>query len=458
MWWPIKFSSKQSICVSLLGRLFATDRAGLTGFAFEVAGLLLRYFSHVSVWPFVNWTIFKATTVRWLAGAFYLWKSLGGCWEFLGGCLTLSHIIIHNKNDKDAHSKSCDFIATDLPGTRWFINIHFVGIHLWSSVDLPPLFFKNVANHSAYFHSAAFYSISRQIGQCWKFGQNSSSVIHTSVILQNCGQPLSVPLFHCILLHFEMNWNMLKIWLEFIFSHVIPLSFFKTGVNHSAYLHSAAFCSISRQIGQCWKFGQNSSLIIHTSIILQNCSQPLSVLSFCCILLHFEANQTMLKIWSEVIFDHSYFHYSSKLGSTTQHTFIPLHFAPFWGKSDNVENLVGIHLRSCHISVILQNCGQPLSVASFCCISLHFEANRTMLKIWSEFIFGHLYLHYSSNLELTTQHTFIPLHFTPFWGKSDNVENLVGIHLWSFVPPLFFKSGANHSVYLCSAAFCSILR
>ena len=41
-------------------------------------------------------------------------------------------------------------------------------------------------------------------------------------------------------------------------------------------------------------------------------------------------------------------------------------------------------------------------------------------KIWSEFMFDHSYLCYSSKLWPTTQHTFILLHFAPFQGKSDN--------------------------------------
>ena len=92
-----------------------------------------------------------------------------------------------------------------------------------------------------------------------KIGQNSSSLIHTSIILQNCGQSLSILSFCCISLHFEANWTMLKI-------------------------------------------EQNSSSVICTSIILQKCGQSLSVPLFHCILLHFEANQTILKIWSEFIF------------------------------------------------------------------------------------------------------------------------------------------------------------
>ena len=62
-------------------------------------------------------------------------------------------------------------------------------------------------------------------------------------------------------------------------------------------------------------------------------------------------------------------------------------------------------------SVILQNCGQSFSVHSLRCISLQFEANQTILKIWSDFIFGHSYLRYSSKLWSITQRTFIPLHF-----------------------------------------------
>ena len=138
--------------------------------------------------------------------------------------------------------------------------------------------------------------------------------------------------------------------------------FFKTVPNHSPYFHSAAFHSISGQIRQCWKFGRNLSLATHTSIILQNCDQPLTVLSFHCISLHFRANQTMLKIWSEFIFGHSYLHYSSKLWSTTL----------------------------------------SLSILSFSCILLHFKVNQTMLKIWSEFIFWHSYFCCSAKLWPTT--------------------------------------------------------
>ena len=125
---------------------------------------------------------------------------------------------------------------------------------------------------------------------------------------------------------------------------LIPPLSFKTGTNHSPYFHSTAFWSISGQIRQCWKFGQNSPLATLTYIILQNCGQPLSILLFLCILICFKVNQKMLKIWLEFIFSHSSLCYSSKLWPTTQHTFILLHFTPFQGESDNVEYLVRIHL------------------------------------------------------------------------------------------------------------------
>ena len=169
---------------------------------------------------------------------------------------------------------------------------------------IPPLFLKNVTNHSVYLCSAAFRSILRQIGQCWKFGQNSSSVmsyLHYSSKLGPTTQHTFVPL------HFATFWGKSDNVENLVGIHLwsfIPLLFFKTVANHSVYLHSAAFCSILGQMGQCWKFGQNSSLVIHTSIILQKCGQLLSILSFCCYLLHFETNQTMLKIWLEFIFDH----------------------------------------------------------------------------------------------------------------------------------------------------------
>ena len=101
--------------------------------------------------------------------------------------------------------------------------------------------------------------------------------------------------------------------------------------------------TVLSQIRQCWKFGWNSCLTICTSVILQNCDQ-LSISLFHCISLHFKANQTMLNIWSEFMFDHSYLCFSLKLWPATQCTFIPLHFAPFGGKSDIAENFVRIHV------------------------------------------------------------------------------------------------------------------
>ena len=71
-----------------------------------------------------------------------------------------------------------------------------------------------------------------------KNGRNSSSFTPISVIPQNCGQSLSVPLFHCNLLHLQS---------------LLSLLFLKIVANHSVYLRSAAFRSILRQIGQCWK-------------------------------------------------------------------------------------------------------------------------------------------------------------------------------------------------------------
>ena len=44
------------------------------------------------------------------------------------------------------------------------------------------------------------------------------------------------------------------------------------------------------------KIGWNSSSITSISVIPQNCGQSLSVPSFRCILIHFEANRTILKI------------------------------------------------------------------------------------------------------------------------------------------------------------------
>ena len=372
---------------------------------------------------------------------------------------------------------------------------NLVGIHLWSFI--PPVFFNTVVIHSAYLHYAAFWFIWGKFWQCWKFARNSSLIIHTFVILQNCDHPLNI------------------FW----------------------FFHSAAFWFIWGQIGQCWKFGRNSSMIIHTSVILQKCDNTLYINSFRSILVHLGPNRTMLKIWSEFIFDHSYLRYSSKLWPSTQHTFIPLCFHSFGAKLDNIENLLGIHLWSfipqlffntvvihsaylhsaafwflwgqigqcwefvrnssliIHTSVILQNCGHPLNIPSFRSILVHLGPNRTMLKIWlefifdhsylcyssilwpsiqhtfipqhfihlgpnctmlkiwSEFIFDHSYLRYSSKLWPSTQHTFILQHFRPFGGKSDNVENLVGIHLWSFIPPLFFKTVTIHSTSIHSAAF-----
>ena len=104
-----------------------------------------------------------------------------------------------------------------------------VRIHLQSFVPL--LFFKTVANHSVYLH------------------------------------------FTFILLHFKTCQTLLKIWSEFIFSHSY-LCYSSKLVKHSVYLHSATFCSVLRQIRQCWKFDQNPSLVIHSFLILQNCGQP----------------------------------------------------------------------------------------------------------------------------------------------------------------------------------------
>ena len=236
-------------------------------------------------------------------------------------------------------------------------------------------------------------------------------------------------------------------------------------------------------------------MIIHTSVILQNCGHPLNIPSFRYVLIHLELNWTILKICSEFIFDHSYLHYSSILWPSTQHTFFPQYFGSFGAKLDNVENLVRIHLWSfipllffntvvihsaylhsaafwfiwgqiqeywkfaqnssliIHTSVILQNCDHPLSIPSFHSILVHLGPNRTMLKIWSEFINDHSYLRYSSKLWSSTQHTFIPQHFGSFGAKSKNIENLVGIHLWSFIPSLFFKTVTIHSTSIHSAAF-----
>ena len=356
-----------------------------------------------------------------------------------------------------------------LPTTQCtFIPLHFTPF--WGKLDivenlvrihlqplLPPLFFETFTNHSAYFHSASF---------CFLWGKSDNVE------------------------------NLIRIHLR----PLVPPLYFETITNHSVYFHSTVFCFLLRQIGQCWKFGQNSSSETCTSFIFWNYYQPLSILSFHCISLHFEANWTMLKIWSEFMFSHLYLHFILKLLPTTQCTFILLHFASFWGKSDNVKNLVGIHLwpfvpplhfetitnhsayfhstafrfflrqiRQCWkfgrisslttpTSIIFWNYYQPLSIPSFCCILLPFDANQTMLKIWSEFIFSHLYLHYCLKLLLTTQHTFILLHFAPFWGKLDNVENLVGFHFQLLLPPLFFETITNHSAYLHSTAFCFLLR
>ena len=394
---------------------------------------------------------------------------------------------------------------------RTFVPLHF--IPFWGKSDnaenlvrihvrplVPLLFFKTVTNHSAYLHSTVFPSISRQLGEYWKFGWNSSLATCTSIILQNCGQPLSVPSFHCISFHFESNRTMLKIWSEFMFGHsylcyssklwpttqhtFIPLYFppFRGNLENTENLVGI----------HLWP--------LVPPFILQNCGQPLSVPSFHCISFHFESNRTMLKIWSEFMFGHSYLCYSSKLSPTTQHTFVPLHFLPFRGNSDNAENLVGIHLRPLVPPLFLKtvtNHSAYLHSAAFPSISkanqtmlkiwsefmfghlylryssklwpttqctfiplhfVYFEANWTMLKIWSEFLFGHSYLRYSWKLWPTTQHTFILLHFVPFRGKSDNAENLVGIHLRPLVPPLFLKTVTNHSAYLHSAAFPSISR
>ena len=47
---------------------------------------------------------------------------------------------------------------------------------------------------------------------------------------------------------------------------------------------------------------RNSALATPTSVILQNSDQPLCILLFHCILLHFKVNQAVLKIYSEFIF------------------------------------------------------------------------------------------------------------------------------------------------------------
>ena len=47
---------------------------------------------------------------------------------------------------------------------------------------------------------------------CWKFSQKLSSATLTLVSFQNCHQPLSVPLFHCISLHFKTNWTVFNIF------------------------------------------------------------------------------------------------------------------------------------------------------------------------------------------------------------------------------------------------------
>ena len=214
------------------------------------------------------------------------------------------------------------------------------------------------------------------------------------------------------------------------------------------------------QIRQCWKFGQNSSLATCTSIILWNCYQPLSIISFCCIALPFEANWTMLKIWSEFIFSHFNSVPQLYFESITNHSayfcstafcFLLWQIRQCWKFGQNSSSAT-------HTSIIVWNYYQPLSVLSFPCISHHFEANWTLLKIWSDFIFGRSYLHYSLKLLPTSQHTFIPLHFASFWGKSDNVENLVRIHLWPLVPPLIFETATNHSAYFCSNQSENLLR
>ena len=79
-------------------------------------------------------------------------------------------------------------------------------------------------------------------------------------------------------------------------------------------------------------------------------------------------------------------------------------------------------------------------------------------KFGAEFVFGHSYLRYSSKLWPITQCTFVPLHFCSILRQIGQCWKLGGIRLWSFVPPLFLKTVANHSVYLRSAAFRSILR
>ena len=140
---------------------------------------------------------------------------------------------------------------------------NLVRIHLQPLV--PPLYFETITNHSAYFHSTAFRFLLRQIGQCWKFGQNTSSAACASIIFWNYYQPLSILSFHCISFPLEANRTMLKNLVRFHLQPLIPPLFFETITNHSAYLHSTAFCFLFRQ---CWKFGQNSSLATCTSIIV----------------------------------------------------------------------------------------------------------------------------------------------------------------------------------------------
>ena len=301
---------------------------------------------------------------------------------------------------------------------------NLLGIHLWSFI--PPLFFNTVVIHSAYLHSAAFWFIWGQIGQCWKFGRNSSLIIHTSVILQNCDNTLYINSFCSILVHLGPNWTMFKIWSEFIYDHsylryssklwpstqhtfipqhfgsfgaksdnienlvgihlwsFIPSLLFKTVIIHSTYLHSAAFCFILGQFGQCWKFGQNSSMIIHTSVILQNCGHPLSIPSFRSILVHLLANPTMLKIWSEFVFEYSYLYYSSKLAINSTYLcsaaicFIWSQIGQCWKFGRNSCMII-------HTSIILQNCGYPLSIPSFCSILVVIRCHKRCLKLSSKF-------------------------------------------------------------------------
>ena len=172
-------------------------------------------------------------------------------------------------------------------------------------------------------------------------------------------------------------------------------------------------------------------------------------------MLFFKANWTMLKIWSELMFNCLCLHYSLKLWSSTQLTFIPLHFESF--QANRIMLKIWSDWMFDHLYLRYASKLWP-TTPSLCCILLYFEDNGTMLKNWSEFIFDHSYLCYSSRLYPTIQRTFILLHFALFWGKSDNAKNLVGIYLKLVLPPLFFTTMTNHSVYLSSAAFHSLFR